>query len=80
MRRAANTHHGCSTLDQFCPVALTAVCLLFFVVVPSSSIRVEAEMELKFMLYRHWSLYESMYHSNYVASRLQVPPTYSLVP
>lgn len=34
--------------------------------------RLEAEMELKLMLYRHWSLYESMYHSNYVASRLQV--------
>ena len=26
--------------------------------------------EYRFMLYRHWSLYESMYHSQYVATRL----------
>ena len=24
------------------------------------------------MLYRHWSLYESMYHSNYVMSKLEI--------
>ncbi|KAG0343263.1 hypothetical protein BG004_005429 [Podila humilis] len=28
--------------------------------------------EYRFMMVRHWSLYESMYHSNYVASRLGI--------
>ena len=28
--------------------------------------------DYRFMLYRHWSLYESMFHSNYVASKLRV--------
>ena len=26
--------------------------------------------EYRFMLYRHWSLFDSMYHSDYVATRL----------
>ena len=26
--------------------------------------------QFRFMLLRHWSLYESMYYSNYVASKL----------
>jgi len=30
------------------------------------------EKEYRFMLYRHWSLYDSMYHSNYVAAKLRV--------
>ncbi|RHY30903.1 hypothetical protein DYB32_003940 [Aphanomyces invadans] len=29
------------------------------------------EEEYRFMLYRHWSLYESMYYSNYVAAKLK---------
>lgn len=28
--------------------------------------------EYRFMMVRHWSLYESMYHSGYVASRLGI--------
>jgi len=28
--------------------------------------------EYRFMMVRHWSLYESMYNSNYVASRLGI--------
>ena len=28
--------------------------------------------ELRFMLYRHWSLFDAMYYSNYVAARLSV--------
>mmetsp|Transcript_24549 Transcript_24549/g.45758 ORF Transcript_24549/g.45758 Transcript_24549/m.45758 type:complete len:534 (-) Transcript_24549:1114-2715(-) len=28
--------------------------------------------EYRFYMYRHWSLYESMYYSNYVASKLEV--------
>lgn len=28
--------------------------------------------EFRFMMVRHWSLYDSMYHSNYVASRLGI--------
>lgn len=31
---------------------------------------VRPEKEYRFLLYRHWSLYESMYNSNYVASKL----------
>lgn len=34
--------------------------------------RIIADFEYQFMLYRHWSLYESMYHSPYVASKLLV--------
>eukprot|EP00611_Tribonema_gayanum_P009773 TRINITY_DN1964_c2_g1_i2.p1 TRINITY_DN1964_c2_g1~~TRINITY_DN1964_c2_g1_i2.p1 ORF type:complete len:658 (-),score=278.74 TRINITY_DN1964_c2_g1_i2:501-2474(-) len=34
--------------------------------------RIAFEMELRFMLHRHWSLYEAMYYSNYVASKLRV--------
>jgi len=34
--------------------------------------RIVADFEYQFMLYRHWSLYESMYHSPYVASKLLV--------
>ncbi|DBA01874.1 TPA: hypothetical protein N0F65_006022 [Lagenidium giganteum] len=32
--------------------------------------KIEFEEEYRFMLYRHWSLYESMYYSDYVASKL----------
>ena len=28
--------------------------------------------EFRFMLYRHWSLYQGMYHSTYVATRLAI--------
>ena len=28
--------------------------------------------ELRFMLHRHWSLFDAMYYSNYVAARLSV--------
>ncbi|KAI8980505.1 CDC45 family [Pilobolus umbonatus] len=31
---------------------------------------IKAEDEYRFILYRHWSLYESMYHSSYVSSKL----------
>ncbi|CAM9144349.1 unnamed protein product [Choristocarpus tenellus] len=34
--------------------------------------RITFDMELRFMLHRHWSLYESMYFSNFVASKLNV--------
>ncbi|CAM9275606.1 unnamed protein product [Discosporangium mesarthrocarpum] len=34
--------------------------------------RIMYDMEMRFMLHRHWSLYESMYFSNYVASKLNV--------
>ncbi|KAI8378160.1 DNA replication pre-initiation complex subunit Cdc45 [Choanephora cucurbitarum] len=33
---------------------------------------IRAEDEYRFMLFRHWSLYESMYHSGYVSSKLGV--------
>lgn len=33
---------------------------------------IEFEEEYRFMLYRHWNLYDSMYHSNYVASHLGI--------
>jgi len=31
---------------------------------------ITSEIEYRLMMHRHWSLYESMYHSSYVASRL----------
>lgn len=34
--------------------------------------RIQTEDEYRFMLFRHWSLYDSMYHSGYVASKLSV--------
>lgn len=41
--------------------------------VPVSEIgRITCDMEFRFMLHRHWSLYESMYFSNFVASKLNV--------
>jgi cell division control protein 45 len=33
---------------------------------------IQCTEEYRFMMVRHWSLYESMYHSNYVASRLGI--------
>lgn len=34
--------------------------------------KISSDLELRFMLCRHWSLYESMYYSPFVASRLSV--------
>lgn len=34
--------------------------------------RIIFEQDLRFMLYRHWSLYEAMYNSNIIASRLKI--------
>ena len=34
--------------------------------------RLTAETEMKFLLFRHWSLYDAMYYSPYVASRIPV--------
>jgi len=31
-----------------------------------------ASEELKFTLFRHWTLYDAMYHSSYVASKLGI--------
>lgn len=36
------------------------------------TVYIKCENELRFMLYRHWSIYESMYHTGYVASRLRL--------
>jgi cell division control protein 45 len=33
---------------------------------------VRATEELRFMLFRHWTLYDAMYHSSYVAGRLGI--------
>ncbi|KAF5387120.1 hypothetical protein D9615_001632 [Tricholomella constricta] len=33
---------------------------------------VRASDELRFMLFRHWTLYDAMYHSSYVASKLGI--------
>ena len=43
------------------------------VAAPDSKMRiVVAEDELRLMLMRHWSIYESMYHSDYFATRLGI--------
>jgi cell division control protein 45 len=34
--------------------------------------RIKPLRDFKFMLYRHWNLYDSMYHSRYVATRLGI--------
>lgn len=33
---------------------------------------IKSEDEYRFMMFRHWSLYDSMYHSGYVSSKLGV--------
>jgi len=33
---------------------------------------VRATDELRFMFFRHWTLYDAMYHSSYVASKLGI--------
>lgn len=33
---------------------------------------VRATDELRFMLFRHWTLYDAMYHSSYVAGKLGI--------
>jgi|SRR5882762_2998815 len=33
---------------------------------------VRATEELRFMLFRHWTLYDAMYHSSYVAGKLGI--------
>ena len=33
---------------------------------------IQYEEEFRFMLFRHWSLYDSMYHSSYIASKLGI--------
>lgn len=38
---------------------------------PVSSLFIEHK-DLRIMLYRHWSLYDSLYHSNYIASKLGI--------
>ncbi|KAI7868943.1 CDC45 family [Spinellus fusiger] len=38
----------------------------------ASENRISPEDEYRFMLFRHWSLYDSMFHSGYVASKLGV--------
>lgn len=38
---------------------------------PLNSISIEYK-DLRIMLYRHWSLYESLYYSNYIASKLGI--------
>ena len=44
-----------------------------FASVPSAEEgRIVFEEEYRFMLHRHWSLYDAMYYSNYVASRLGI--------
>ena len=36
----------------------------------STSMRLDSVQELRVSLLRHWSLYEALYHSSYIASRL----------
>lgn len=36
----------------------------------SAAMRLDSVQELRISLMRHWSLYEAMYHSSYIASRL----------
>jgi cell division control protein 45 len=38
----------------------------------TANISIKAEVEYRFMMFRHWSLYDSMYHSGYVSSKLGV--------
>ena len=34
--------------------------------------RISRMDDFRFMLYRHWSLYQGMYHSSYIATRLAI--------
>jgi cell division control protein 45 len=33
---------------------------------------IRAVEELRFMMFRHWNLYDAMYHSSYVASKMGI--------
>ncbi|KAI7869615.1 DNA replication pre-initiation complex subunit Cdc45 [Mucor mucedo] len=38
----------------------------------TTNVVIKSEDEYRFMMFRHWSLYDSMYHSGYVSSKLGV--------
>ncbi|CAO3645750.1 unnamed protein product [Mucor fragilis] len=38
----------------------------------SNNVVIKSEDEYRFMMFRHWSLYDSMYHSGYISSKLAV--------
>ena len=38
----------------------------------NTHVEIKSEDEYRFMMFRHWSLYDSMYHSGYVSSKLGV--------
>lgn len=38
----------------------------------TTNVEIKSEDEYRFMMFRHWSLYDSMYHSGYVSSKLGV--------
>lgn len=40
--------------------------------VESNDVNIRATEELRFMLFRHWTLYDAMFHSSYVASKLGI--------
>lgn len=43
------------------------------VVIPGSeSGTIQSNMEFRFFMYHHWSLFEAMYHSPYMATKLQL--------
>ena len=58
-------------VNRFCPADSTAASGRSNGVVPTSEeLIIRGEDEFRFVLFRHWSLWDSMYHSSYVANRL----------
>lgn len=44
----------------------------FLLSLSPDDVSVRATEELRFMFFRHWTLYDAMYHSSYVASKLGI--------
>jgi cell division control protein 45 len=44
----------------------------FLLSLSPDDVSVRATQELRFMFFRHWTLYDAMYHSSYAASKLGI--------
>lgn len=44
----------------------------FLLTLSPDDVSVRTTEELRFMFFRHWTLYDAMYHSSYVASKLGI--------
>jgi len=58
--------------SKFCYLIKYHFCIKYFSSLAVDHGKITFEEEYRFMLYRHWSLYKSMYFSNYIAAKLGI--------